>query len=45
MEADQGFPKLVGMVLDTTDARGLAEFYRQLLLPIPPWARRIGPEW
>jgi hypothetical protein len=30
--ADQrGFPHLVQTVLDTTDARGLAEFYRQLL--------------
>jgi catechol 2,3-dioxygenase-like lactoylglutathione lyase family enzyme len=27
----QSFPSLVQVVLDTTDARGLAEFYRQLL--------------
>ena len=27
----QGFPVLRQVVLDTTDARGLAEFYRQLL--------------
>jgi catechol 2,3-dioxygenase-like lactoylglutathione lyase family enzyme len=26
-----GFPKLLQVVLDTTDARALAEFYRQLL--------------
>ncbi|MBP3036522.1 VOC family protein [Arthrobacter sp. zg-ZUI100] len=26
-----GFPKLQNTVLDTTDVRGLAEFYRQLL--------------
>lgn len=26
-----GFPQLLHTVLDTTDARGLAEFYRQLL--------------
>ena len=26
-----GFPRLLQVVLDTTDARGLAEFYRQLL--------------
>jgi catechol 2,3-dioxygenase-like lactoylglutathione lyase family enzyme len=29
--ADQGFPKLVQVVLDATDARELAEFYRRLL--------------
>lgn len=26
-----GFPQILQTVLDTTDARGLAEFYRQLL--------------
>lgn len=31
MEARQGFPDLVQVVLDCTDARELAEFYRQLL--------------
>jgi hypothetical protein len=31
MEADETFPTLRQVVLDTTDARGLAEFYRQLL--------------
>ena len=31
MEAEQGFPKLRQVVLDCTDARALAEFYRQLL--------------
>lgn len=32
MAEDPGpFPELVQVVLDTTDARGLAEFYRQLL--------------
>ena len=29
--ADQGFPKLLQVVLDATDARELAEFYRRLL--------------
>lgn len=29
--AGQGYPALRQVVLDTTDARGLAEFYRQLL--------------
>jgi len=29
--AEQGFPVLQQVVLDTTDARALAEFYRQLL--------------
>jgi glyoxalase superfamily protein len=28
---EQGFPQLWQVALDTTDARGLAEFYRQLL--------------
>jgi catechol 2,3-dioxygenase-like lactoylglutathione lyase family enzyme len=31
MEAEQGVPVLRQVVLDTTDARVLAEFYRQLL--------------
>jgi hypothetical protein len=31
MAAQPGFPQLRQVVLDTTDARGLAEFYRQLL--------------
>jgi hypothetical protein len=31
MERTQPFPLLVQVVLDTTDARALAEFYRQLL--------------
>jgi catechol 2,3-dioxygenase-like lactoylglutathione lyase family enzyme len=31
MEAGRGFPKLRQVVLDCTDARALAEFYRQLL--------------
>jgi catechol 2,3-dioxygenase-like lactoylglutathione lyase family enzyme len=31
MEATQEFPELLQTVLDTTDARRLAEFYRQLL--------------
>lgn len=30
-ESDRSFPLLRQVVLDTTDARGLAEFYRQLL--------------
>ena len=31
MTADRSFPVLRQVVLDTTDVRGLAEFYRQLL--------------
>jgi catechol 2,3-dioxygenase-like lactoylglutathione lyase family enzyme len=31
METEQAFPKLRQVVLDCTDARALAEFYRQLL--------------
>jgi hypothetical protein len=31
MESGRSFPALLQVVLDTTDARGLAEFYRQLL--------------
>jgi Glyoxalase-like domain len=31
MAGDRSHPQLLQVVLDTTDARGLAEFYRQLL--------------
>jgi hypothetical protein len=31
VNAEHEFPRLLQVVLDTTDARGLAEFYRQLL--------------
>jgi catechol 2,3-dioxygenase-like lactoylglutathione lyase family enzyme len=31
VEASRGFPRLLQVVLDCTDARTLAEFYRQLL--------------
>jgi catechol 2,3-dioxygenase-like lactoylglutathione lyase family enzyme len=31
MNVEQGHPRLLQVVLDTTDARALAEFYRQLL--------------
>ena len=31
MEGEETFPKLQQVVLDSTDARGLAEFYRRLL--------------
>jgi catechol 2,3-dioxygenase-like lactoylglutathione lyase family enzyme len=31
VEAKRGFPELLQVVLDCTDARALAEFYRQLL--------------
>jgi catechol 2,3-dioxygenase-like lactoylglutathione lyase family enzyme len=31
VEAGRGFPKLLQVVLDSTDIRALAEFYRQLL--------------
>jgi catechol 2,3-dioxygenase-like lactoylglutathione lyase family enzyme len=31
MAADRAFPRLAQVVLDSSDARGLAEFYRQLL--------------
>ncbi len=31
MDAERGFPELRQVVLDCTDARALAEFYRQLL--------------
>jgi Glyoxalase-like domain len=38
--AEQGYPVLRQVVLDCTDARGLAEFYRQLL----GWRYRPGDE-
>ena len=38
--AQQGFPELLQVVLDTTDARALAEFYRELL----GWQYRPGDE-
>ena len=31
MEPERDFPELLQVVLDTTDTRGLAEFYRRLL--------------
>jgi len=31
VESNRTFPRVLQVVLDTTDARGLAEFYRQLL--------------
>ena len=31
MQAERGFPELLQVVLDCTDARALAEFYRRLL--------------
>ena len=40
METGRSFPLLRQVVLDTTDARGLAEFYRQLL----GFAYRAGDE-
>src|SRR5829696_7115145 len=40
MTAQQTYPQLLQVVLDTTDARGLAEFYRQLL----GWRYRPGHE-
>jgi catechol 2,3-dioxygenase-like lactoylglutathione lyase family enzyme len=40
MEATQGFPTLRQVVLDGTDIRALAEFYRQLL----GWRYRPGDE-
>ena len=40
MTAQHGFPIVRQIVLDTTDARGLAEFYRQLL----GWQYRPGDE-
>jgi hypothetical protein len=40
VEAERGFPKLQQVVLDGTDARVLAEFYRQLL----GWRYRPGDE-
>ncbi|MEJ7741316.1 MAG: hypothetical protein WKF73_01485 [Nocardioidaceae bacterium] len=36
------YPVLMHTALDSTDVRGLAEFYRDLLgLQVPPWRR--GP--
>jgi hypothetical protein len=40
VEAERGFPKFVQVVLDCTDARVLAEFYRQLV----GWRYRPGDE-
>jgi hypothetical protein len=40
MSAEQRFPEVRQVVLDTTDARALAEFYRQLL----GWRYRPGDE-
>jgi catechol 2,3-dioxygenase-like lactoylglutathione lyase family enzyme len=40
VEGERGFPKLLQVVLDCTDARALAEFYRQLL----GWRYRPGHE-
>ena len=40
MSAQQSFPVVRQVVLDTTDARALAEFYRQLL----GWTYRPGDE-
>jgi hypothetical protein len=40
MSAEQGYPEVRQVVLDTTEARALAEFYRRLL----GWAYRPGDE-
>ena len=40
MEAERGFPEIRQVVLDSADARVLAEFYRQLL----GWRYRPGDE-
>ncbi len=54
MEPGQQYPQLRQVVLDTTDARGLAEFYRQLLglryrpgdeAPAPGEADPRGRDW
>jgi Glyoxalase-like domain len=54
MEDERSFPHLRQVVLDTTDARGLAEFYRRLLgfsyrpgdePPEPAATDRRGREW
>jgi catechol 2,3-dioxygenase-like lactoylglutathione lyase family enzyme len=54
MTTGQEFPALLQTVLDTTDARGLAEFYRQLLglryrpgdePPAPGSADPAGHDW
>jgi catechol 2,3-dioxygenase-like lactoylglutathione lyase family enzyme len=45
MPGEQVFPQLCQTVLDTTDARGLAEFYRQLLgLRYRPGDEEAGPD-
>ena len=54
MEETRSFPNVLQVVLDTTDARGLAEFYRQLLGYVyrsgdePPPAGQVdelGKDW
>jgi catechol 2,3-dioxygenase-like lactoylglutathione lyase family enzyme len=50
VDTEQSFPVLRQVVLDTTDARGLAEFYRQLLgftyrAGDQPPAAGQGQEW
>jgi catechol 2,3-dioxygenase-like lactoylglutathione lyase family enzyme len=40
VQAEQGFPQLAQVVLDCTDARALAEFYRRLL----GWRYRPGDQ-
>ena len=54
MDVERSFPALRSVVLDTTDARGLAEFYRELLgyayrpgdePPAPGGADERGQDW
>lgn len=47
MATDEGFPQLLHTVLDSTDCRGLAEFYRELLgLQYRPGDEEIeDPDW
>jgi catechol 2,3-dioxygenase-like lactoylglutathione lyase family enzyme len=49
MEPERDFPELLQVVLDTTDTRGLAEFYRRLLglryRPGDEDPRPDGDEW
>ena len=54
MDSQQTYPTLLQVVLDTTDARGLAEFYRQLFgytyrpgdeLPGPGEVDERGRDW
>jgi catechol 2,3-dioxygenase-like lactoylglutathione lyase family enzyme len=54
MDAERGFPVLRQVVLDCTDARALAEFYRQLLglryrpgdeLPAPGEPDPMAQDW